>query len=136
MDTYYEKETAPCGFHTTNVGPCPLCRKVWHEELRSKVRTVRKQAEQMMEDDTAAFNDIDLFYAPRECYGLVIESSRKTMKNIFSTIDLKLEEWDCVMCEWMRKEAESIPHLYPDPPPAYYVLEYVIDLLDPHGLLI
>ena len=105
-------------------------------DTKSKVRTVRKQAEKMMEDDTAAFDDIDLFHAPRECYGLVIEGSRKEMVAIFSAIGLEFEDWSVVMNEWIRKEVMLIPELFPEPPPAYYTFGYVTDLLDPHGLLI
>lgn len=105
-------------------------------DTKSKVRTVRKQAEKMMEDDTAAFDDIDLFYAPRECYGVVIESSRKEMQAIFSEIGLDIEDWSKVMNEWIRKEVMLIPGLHPDPPPALHTFFYVVDLLDPCGLLI
>lgn len=101
--------------------------------MKSKVRTVRKLAEKMMTSDNQAFDDIDMMYAPRECYGVVIESSRKEMQAIFSAIGISLRDWCLVMNEWITKEAGSIPGLSPDPPPAFYTFFYVADLLDPCG---
>ena len=105
-------------------------------DMKSRVRTVRKLAEKMMTSDNQAFDEIDMIYAPRECYGLIIESSRKEMKAIFKAIGITLTDWDVMMSGWIRKEAMRIPDLYPDPPPAFHTCMYVVGLLDPHGLLI
>lgn len=76
---------------------------------KQKCRIARKLFEQRMRDEHEEERDIDLHYAPSECYDFVWRHSQRIVRAVFEKLDLDPHLFDAVLIEWGDRELANYP---------------------------
>lgn len=101
--------------------------------LKQKVRALRKFAKKLMKDHEDQARDMLTFYAPAECWQVVENGNARRVKEVFSRLDITIEEFHEEANKQIKQEADSInmPSVgdWDDVPNAYYETTTVMEYL-------